>query len=88
MKNLRKIAIVLVIIGGLSLLFGIALAAMSMYNSLFGVGSMGIIGGADAGTVWTVFYTRLVDKYSPPVVAGLVMIVVSVVLFVVSRKKK
>lgn len=88
MKKLHTLAVVLVIFGGILLFLSIALAAMSMYNSLFGVGSMGIIGGADAGTVWTVFYTRLTDKYGALTVTGLVSIAVSVVLFIVSRKSK
>lgn len=88
MKKLRSVAIVLVIFGGLLLLFSIALSFMSVYNVLFGPNSIGIIGGADWPTAWLIFRTRAFGRYGSLMLTGLVSIAISVVLFIVSRKKK
>lgn len=88
MKHLRKIALVCAIIGGFLLFFGIALSAMSAYNSLFGISSLGIIGGVDFPTVWSIFQSSFLDKYLPLNLTGLVLIAVWIVLLIVGRKKK
>lgn len=88
MKALRIIARILVIGGSVLLFFSLVLAAMSMYNSIYGVGSMGIIGGVDAVTVWTVFWNRLIGKYASLTITALVSIVISIILFIVMKCSK
>lgn len=88
MKILRKIALILIIVGSILLGFGILLSAMNVYTALFGPNSVGIIGGADWPTAWLIFRTRALDRYGAMMLTGLVMIAVSVVLRIVGRTKK
>lgn len=88
MKILRKIALILIIVGAVLLGFGILLSAMNVYTALFGPNSVGIIGGADWPTAWLIFRTRALDRYGAMMLTGLVMIAAAIIVRIVIRKKK
>lgn len=85
---MKKIRITALVIGILLLVFSIGMSAMGVYNTLFDPYSLGIVGGADFITIWTIFRARLFGRYLSIAVTGLLLIVASVVLLVVEKKRK